>query len=145
MKTKGLRDIDLFLTKTTQGVKEQTVQVGFFGNDRYEDGTPVAKVATIHEFGAAHVPPRPFFRQAIKNMEKELPQLVADIIDPKTLRLDMVSLGKLGSWAAGQVAKRIIDLRTPPNSPLTIAAKRSDNPLIDTGKLLRSVTWKVRT
>ena len=50
---------------------------------------------------------------------------------------------QVGAYAAGEVQERITDLREPPNAPRTIEAKGSDNPLIDTGFMQRSVSWEV--
>ena len=42
-----------------------------------------------------------------------------------------------------EIQQSIRQLRTPPNSPLTIAMKGSSNPLINTGKLRNSVDFEI--
>mgnify|MGYP000737125208 CR=1 FL=1 len=36
--------------------------------------------------------------------------------------------------------KKVIDIKQPPNHPVTIARKKSDNPLINTGQMVNSLT-----
>lgn len=51
---------------------------------------------------------------------------------------------RVGLAVVGLIKKRMVDLREPKNSPLTIKWKGSDNPLIDHGHLLRSNIHEVR-
>lgn len=53
------------------------------------------------------------------------------------------ALNKVGVVAVGKVQKYMTDLRTPPNAPSTIKKKGSSNPLIDSGALRQSVTYKI--
>jgi hypothetical protein len=41
------------------------------------------------------------------------------------------------------VQKKIRQITIPPNSPRTIAEKKSSKPLIDFGQMVQSVTFKV--
>lgn len=54
-------------------------------------------------------------------------------------------LTKLGIMGQGDVQAEITALTSPPNSPVTIALKGSSKPLIDTGEMRGSVTYKVET
>lgn len=49
----------------------------------------------------------------------------------------------LGEYMVGRIQKYLTSLRTPPNHPTTIKDKGSSNPLIDTGRLRQSITYKV--
>ena len=51
---------------------DMEIQVGFQGDQKYEDGTSIAQVAAINEFGASDIPERPFMRQSFENHEGEL-------------------------------------------------------------------------
>lgn len=53
------------------------------------------------------------------------------------------TLDAIGAVTAGEVQQYMTDLKTPPNAPYTIQQKGSSNPLIDTGALRASVTWKI--
>ena len=74
-RTKGGKKLDEFLrrAKTADGV--DTVEIGFFSDAKYPDGTPVTNVAAWNEFGTENkdgserIPERPFFRQAIPKMK----------------------------------------------------------------------------
>ena len=65
-RTKGGKKLDEFLrrAKTADGV--DTVEIGFFSDAKYPDGTPVTNVAAYNEFGtngkdgAGAIPERPF-------------------------------------------------------------------------------------
>jgi hypothetical protein len=50
---------------------------------------------------------------------------------------------KLGIVAQGDIQAEITSLQSPPNSPVTIALKRSSKPLIADGEMRGAVTWKV--
>lgn len=50
----------------------------------------------------------------------------------------------LGAALESMMQQDMVDLREPPNHPLTIKKKGSNNPLVDTGHLVGSVTHEVR-
>ena len=52
-------------------------------------------------------------------------------------------LRTLGNKAQDDIKAEIVSLSTPPNSPLTIELKGSQNPLIDSGLMKDSVRWKI--
>ena len=45
--------------------KAASVEIGFAENATYPDGTSVALVAALNEFGTGKIPPRPFFRNMV--------------------------------------------------------------------------------
>jgi hypothetical protein len=134
--TVALRDIDGLVGKT-----------GYFETAKYPDGTPVAYVATIHEYGAAGqgIPARPTMRPTAADKRTEWAGLMAkgarDALNGKMTSRD--ALERLTLRAAGDVSKAISALQTPALSPRTIARKGFDKPLVDTGLMLRSVTGVV--
>ena len=69
--------------------------------------------------------------------------MVKKFIDPTTMELDNRGANLVGAYAADVIQQRIVDLKEPPNSPITIALKGSSNPLVDTGHMRQSVTWEV--
>lgn len=120
-------------------------KTGWFETAHYPDGTAVAYVATIHEFGTPRIPARPFMRPAVADHGGEWIQLLGDGAKaslnggpaPEQV-LEMVTLA-----AAGNVAEKIHAVTSPPLSPVTVARKGSAKPLIDTGQMFQSVTGKV--
>ena len=120
-------------------------KTGWFETAHYPDGTPVAYVATIHEFGTGHIPARPFMRPAVADHGGEWLQLLADGAKaslaggpaPEQV-LELVTLA-----AAGNVAEKIQAVTSPPLTPATVGRKGSDKPLVDTGQMFQSATGKV--
>lgn len=120
-------------------------KTGWFETAHYPEGTPVAYVATIQEFGTPRIPARPFMRPAVADHGGEWIELLADGAKaslnggpaPEQV-LEMVTLA-----AAGNVAEKIQAVTSPPLSPVTVARKGSAKPLIDTGQMVQSVTGKV--
>ncbi|WP_148053523.1 hypothetical protein [Pseudomonas brassicacearum] len=117
------------------------------GAGSYEDGLTIATVAAVNNFGSADgvIPERPFLGPAI---EKGAPQYqrLAEVMIPKILSGEMTLrtlLEQMGNLAEGHIKQEITDLRTPPNAASTIAAKGSDNPLIDTGALRQSIRYVI--
>lgn len=113
----------------------------------YEDGLTIATIAAVNNFGSADgvIPPRPFLAPAI---EKGAPvyQRLAEVMIPKVLAGEMTMttlLEQMGNLAEGHIKQEITDLKTPPNAASTIAAKGSDNPLIDTGSLRQSIRYVI--
>lgn len=113
----------------------------------YEDGLTTATVAAVNEFGSAdgHIPARPFLYPAIAENGPKYLRLaraeLPDILDGKEPMTRL--LHRLGLIAVGDVQQKIVDVRTPPNAPSTIAKKGSDNPLIDTGHLRQSINYEI--
>jgi hypothetical protein len=105
----------------------------------YEDGTSIAYVAAIQEFGApeAKIPPRPFFRPTIAAHSAEwgealadgAAQVIAGEADVETV------LGQLGADAAGQIQKTISEITAPALSPITVMLRgmRKNNPDLKVG------------
>lgn len=91
------------------------------------------------------IPARPFLLNAIRSNRKKylaaLRKSAKKIIHGET-SLNIV-MNKLGILASEDVKSEITNLKTPPNSSVTIEMKGSSNPLIDTGEMRSSVTWEV--
>lgn len=131
------------------------LKVGFFENARYPDGTPVAYVGYLNEYGG-HNPPRPFMKRTAQRRMKSWSKGIARNFN----RADRNSLKRAfemaGQVAVGDVKRTIKDWEPGGNSPATVRAKarraRSGknlmpiNPetvLIDTGKMISSVAYEV--
>ena len=64
MVKKVVKNIDL--RKKLNEMRNKKVSVGYFSNSTYSDGTPVAYVASIMEFGEMHTPARPTIRPSLE-------------------------------------------------------------------------------
>ena len=168
--TRGGQKIQKVLDDAAKKRKQPTVEVGFFSTARYSDTKSglngggkrephyVATVAAWQEFGTNTIPERPFFRQSVAIMERDLPGFLAEIVNPETMLITEAHAGVIGDWAVGIIKDRIYDLDQPPNAeitikggwmrslkgkPIYIQGKGSSNPLINEGILLGSVAYNV--
>lgn len=122
-------------------LEAKKLEVGFFDTARYPNGVYVAQVARYQEFGTIHIPVRPFFRRAIlNNMNNWVSFYKKDL---SVSNNSAFSLNRVGELMRRDIIKSIDAIETPPNKKSTIKAKKSSKPLVDTGLLRRSVTYKV--
>lgn len=121
------------------------VRVGFLEGATYDDGTPVAEVAAIQNFGApaAGVPARPFFSDMVTKESPEWGTQFGQIM--RATDLDAAKgLELMGEGIAGQLRQSIVDTNDPPLATATIRRKGFDKPLVDTGHMLNSIDKEVR-
>lgn len=124
---------------------DMEIQVGFQGDQKYEDGTSIAQVAAINEFGASDIPERPFMRQSFENHEGEL-QAACDAAQRLVSSGGSAeqALQQIGVVAKGLVQDEIVNGGFAPNAESTIKKKGSEQPLIDTGTMRQSVNFVVK-
>lgn len=127
-----------------QVAKPASVKVGFLEGARYPDGTQVAMIAAINEYGAPSrgQPPRPFFRQMIDSKQGEWPAAIAGLLKANDLDA-AIALDLAGAAIAGQLRESITRLTDPPLAASTIRRKGFAKPLVDTGHMLNSVDHEV--
>lgn len=143
------------LKQSITDLETKSVRVGWFDTAKYEDGTPVAYVATIHEFGSPsqNIQPRPFMRPTVAE-QKGAWQSMLGRGSKRVMagQMDVAQmLGQFGMMAAGQVAESISKVTTPQLSESTLAARQakkktpgvSSKPLVDTGLMIQSVSSQV--
>lgn len=109
----------------------------------YPDGTSVVEVAARHVFGEG-VPQRDFMALAKPGIAEKTRPILRAIAAAETPGEVTALQNAAGLAAQAQIQTAIVELDSPPNSPATIAAKKSSNPLIDTGHMKDSVTFVVR-
>jgi hypothetical protein len=110
----------------------------------------VIEYAAYNHFGTrdGRIPSRPFMTTAFTGSNKAaldrlIKKEVSLIIDPKRNTSVEGSLRRLGVQAVSLIRKSITDMRSPANSPRTKSQKKSDNPLIDTGRMRQSVQYEL--
>jgi hypothetical protein len=123
-----------------------TLRVGFLENAKYPDGTPVAMIAAIQDFGApaAGIPPRPFFRNMIADKKGEWPKAIGDLLKANNYDAK-ITLDQTGQAIVGQLRQSIIDTNAPPLKPATVRRKGFEKPLIDTGHMIQSVDYEIKS
>jgi hypothetical protein len=109
----------------------------------YPDGISVIEVAASHQYGVG-VPERPFMDEAKEGIEKRTKPILRAITKSQNPNQIKVLQNLAGEEASAAIKKAIVDLKDPPNAPATKAAKGSDNPLIDTTHMLKTVTYVIR-
>lgn len=150
------------IIKNLQKLNGKKIKVGVFG----DDGSDLVMIARVHEYGCEipvtpkmrawfaangyplrkettviRIPERSFLRSGYdenidtisKKIEEMVPDVIAADVDPKEF------MDAIGMEFAGLIQKKMRDLKDPPNSQMTIERKGSDNPLIDTGRLVGSI------
>jgi len=140
----------------------QVGKVGWFEGAKYPDGTQVAYVATIQEYGYSpkNIPPRPFMRPTIVKYKNDWSNIAKrkskEVIQGKLRASDIFEI--IGQKAAGQIRTKITQIYTPSLSFKTIQARLSKRglggkgrpytqaeignlykPLVDTGHMLATL------
>lgn len=101
-----------------------------------------AKVTKPHKIV---IPERSFMRTTIKEKKKAVIALQKKLL-VQIRKGEMTiekGLGLIGQFMADAMSKKIVKLKSPPNSPATIRRKGSSNPLVDTGQMKNSITYEV--
>ena len=112
-----------------QRMTKAEARVGWFEGDGYPDGTPVAYVASIHEFGAPAqgIPPRPFMRTTIDEKRASWANIARNsavgILKGSSTVGEAVEL--LGLKVAGDIRKTISKIQSPPLKQKTIDARKN--------------------
>lgn len=147
------------LKKAMAGMQDKSGKVGWFESAKYEDGTPVAYVAAIQEFGdpSHNIPPRSFMRTTSKEQTthwKEILTQGAKLVVKGELTIAAL-MEMIGLGAAGDIRKKISEITSPPLKVATVKArlrgKKQGNyvsltaakPLIDTKVMINTLGNKV--
>jgi hypothetical protein len=141
-----------------KGIENKVGKVGFFKGSIYDNGIPVAYVATIQEFGVPEkgIPARSFMRSTINEQQKNWSKIAEQgsrrVLSGKLQANDLMEM--IGQKASGDMRKKISTITTPALKQSTINArmsKRADKttvgnltkPLVDSGLMLQSLTYVV--
>jgi len=154
------------ITRNLHQLGGKQIKVGLFGKDDSE----LVMIGAVHEYGAEipvtpkmrawfaangyplkkettviKIPERSWLRSGYdenidkiaKKIEKMVPDVIEGNVNPRLF------MDAIGMEFAGLIQKKMRDLKDPPNSQMTIERKGSDNPLIDTGRLVGSIRHTV--
>lgn len=128
-------------TELTVGVHEAE------GSAEHGDGATILDIAVVHEFGLGNVPRRSFIGDWQDETEQEHAAAIRAVAKAVVAGdVESVEQGaeRLGLRFVGEVQRRIAEGIDPPLDPATVARKGSSTPLIDTGQLRTSITYRVR-
>jgi hypothetical protein len=135
------------IRKSVAAASGNFVKVGVPSGKNEKDGTPIAMIAAVHEFGSVTrgIPERSFLRAGIRENQADFVRLnrvnLAKVAAGRMHVRD--ALGQLGAMAAGKVQTKITDGPFEPLKAATINRKGSSKPLINTGNMRQAITWKV--
>lgn len=106
-----------------------------------EVGLPPLRADTTH----ITIPERSFLRSTFDESEEKIADIATNLIS-RVIALEMdaqSAMEKIGQFMVGEIQKKMRSVDSPPNHPLTTERKGSSNPLIDTGRLRQSITYRV--
>lgn len=133
--------------KEIDELKKLEVRVGFQHGEETdeESGADLADVAMWNELGTPHSPSRPFMRQSVDNNSSKInamckSQLQA-IAHGKTAR---EALEAIGTMQKALIQDTIRNGDFEPNAPSTIRKKKSNTPLINTGRMRQTVNYFIQ-
>lgn len=138
VKPSDVKDLFVAGSKKINGKKVLGKSAGIIENGKY--------VVLFYLLDHVRIPARPFLRKAFYDNQRKYRRLVKVgideiVYDDKTGHDLLVKLGKTG---VSDVRESIRRWTKPGNAPLTIDNKRGqNNPLVDTGRLIKSVTYKI--
>lgn len=130
-------------------LKKKVIQAGILGG-QYVDGTNIAYVGAIQEFGApaANIPPRPFMSTTSAERRKEWTRLYGEgiaAVAAGQLTADAL-MEQLGSLMAADIQHKISEINAPALSPITImlrGMRSHDRGLVVTGKTVGEAARRV--
>ena len=142
---KGWKQIVENLTK----LSKTELKVGIF-EDAVNEGVSVAQYAHINEFGGltetgAIIPSRSFMRSTAEEAngwKEDMEATYEKILNGADVKSAM---GELGGVVQAVIERKIESNIPPPNSPKTLARKKGNKTLIDTGAMLDSIRYKITT
>lgn len=122
--------------RVTAGVQGQ-------GDATPQDGNSASllEIAATNEFGSddGRVPARPWLRTSLDRHKAKWSKGAARVPAAMTAGgTGELELRQLGVVMVGDVKETLLDGPWVPNAPMTIAMKGSDQPLVDTGRLVQS-------
>lgn len=131
------------LAKKLQTLAKESVESGYFKEqpDHPEANMSYAQLMTIHEYGFGNIPDRPVREITMVNMKGE----VGKILKRNLFKLSEEKLLDVIGKNTTQFAKSIFG-ESPPltaNSPDTIDSKGFDAPLVYSGSLAASWSYRV--
>lgn len=136
----------------------RTLRVGFLAGSTYPDGTSVALIAAIQNFGAPSIgiPPRPFFSNMIAKRSPSWPKGIATQLQATNNDVG-AALNITGDVIRSQLQDEIRATNSPPLAASTLARRGytggpynpkdpktfGAKPLIDTGHMLNSIDKEI--
>lgn len=145
----SVKEIDLGWGKILRNMKkiDKTIlKVGIQAGDMAADGkNTMAFIGAVHEFGTEHIPQRSFIRSALNDNQKKIADFAGELGEQIILgkKTPKQALNLMGLKITGMIQEKITDGDFTPLAPATVRAKKSNKPLIDTGRMRASIKHKL--
>lgn len=144
----GIKNAELLYIHT-HGVRDKTM-IKEMQHD-LNTGTPYSEVHElyVHEHGSPlwNSPPRPVLEPALENskdlISEQMKKAINAALDGGDVQIEIDKVGQIGENAAKDWFTNP-ENKWPVNSKETVKRKGSDNPLIDTGELRKSIKYVIR-
>lgn len=91
------------------------------------------------------IPERSYIRTGYDENQGQLERLIGQMLE-KVINLEMspkIMYERIGLWMVSQIQDKIRSIKDPANTRVTTTNKGSSNPLIDTGRLIQSISYRV--
>lgn len=137
-KAKGKRAADfpdLFFVQSKQGEKFLAIPKGADGMELLFWLTKSVKIPERSFLRAGH---DQYIGEVAKKTERAIKAWASGNLSDEQM-LDLI-----GQQLATKIKKFARDLSDPPNAGATTETKGSSNPLVDTGQMINSITWRVK-
>ena len=108
------------------------------GDGESGDTVTLVDVAVFNEFETSTSPPRPWLRTALKRRRSRWGKLAGKALTMGRATASQRGLQQLAVVMASDVKTTLLKGPWDPNAASTVRAKGSDQPLIDTGRLVQS-------
>ncbi len=132
---------------------DTTVEVGYLDGAMHRPSITSGRskpitlkyLASIHEKGLG-VPKRPFIAPAIEKNGRKYFAFISKELTPIFRRRRTINAAweKVGTMAVADIQQYMVTARFTPLAPITIKRKGSSKPLIDTGQMRQSITYRVK-
>ena len=121
------------------------VLVGYPDDEMHESGETMADLAEILEVGDAYLPARPHLEEGI---ELAYPSINAYMRKRRSskgqfMKQDDAFFDRIGELLVESVKEYVYSGFLIPNAPYTLSRKEGEQPLVDSGSLLNSLTYRV--
>ncbi len=135
------------LFRQIEELKALRVRVGYqHGKEQDDNGVDIADIAMFNEIGTDNAPARPFMRKSVddnaSSINSACKSLLQSITKGEKTAKDVYQT--LGNMQKGLIQDKITSGEFTPNAPSTIRRKKSDKPLIDTGRMRQSVSFVIK-
>ncbi|MCY6957884.1 hypothetical protein [Clostridium brassicae] len=155
------------LRRTIDEIKRRKIKIGIFGSEDSE----ILMIASVNEFGTdirvtpkmraylhsqglhlksttseIHIPERSFIRKTFNEKKNKIDTFIRQNLNEViTFRISTQTFfDRVGTYLVGLTQETLTEVNSPANHPFTLQKKApKSNPLINTGRLRQSITYKV--